>query len=181
MKINKAEFNFLITFIPLIIIWFFSYHYIYKVDEFLNLRTNILTKFSSLLSYQSNFILSIFNFETSTEIHGDIVISKILDYSESHGVWIGEPCNGIKVFGLFSIFIISFKGEFKRKILYILFGIIVLHILNIIRISILNYISAVNPFLLDFNHNVTFQLIIYGTMLLLWYLWITKFSSKKVG
>jgi exosortase family protein XrtF len=181
LKLNKAEFKFLITFIPLITAWFFTYHYIYKIDELLNLDTDLLTKFSELLSYQSNFILSIFNFDTSTEIHGDIVISKILNFTDSHGVWIGEPCNGIKIFGLFSIFIISFKGELKRKILYISFGILVLHLLNILRISILTYISAINPFLLDFNHNVTFQLIIYGAMLCLWYIWITKFSLKKAA
>ena len=180
MKYNKKpEFKFLITFIPLIILWFFSYHYLYRIDEILNFKFNSQTEFSKLLSSQSNFILSIFDFNTSTEIHGYIVVTKILDYPFNQGVWIGEQCNGIKIFGLFSVFIISFSGKWNKKILFIPFGILILHFLNIVIISVLTYISAINPFILDFNHNITFQLITYSTMLGLWYLWILKFSYIK--
>ena len=178
MDLKKPEFRFLISFIPFITFWFFLYHHLHKLDTVFGINYSLLTEFSKLLSFQSNFILSIFNFQTSTEIHGDMVVAKILGYPYSHGVWIGEPCNGIKIFGLFTIFILSFKGDIKRKIIFIPIGIAILHFLNILRIAILTYISATNPFVLDFNHNITFQLFIYGSMLALWYLWITKFSLK---
>lgn len=178
MDFKKPEFKFLIIFIPLITIWFFFYHYLYKIDFLFGINYSLLTGFSKLLSVQSNFILSIFNFQTSTEIRGDMVVAKIIGYNYSHGVWIGEPCNGIKIFGLFTIFIVSFNGDIKRKLIFIPFGVIVLHFLNILRIALLTYISATNPYILDFNHNITFQLIIYIAMLGLWYLWITKFSIK---
>jgi len=152
---------------------------LYKIDDLLNFDSDLLTGFSKILSSQSNFILSIFNFQTSIEIHGDMVVAKIIDYPYSHGVWIGEPCNGIKVFGLFAIFILSFKGDLIKKLIFIPIGILIIHFLNIIRIALLTYISAVNPYILDFNHNITFQLFIYGSMLALWYLWIIKFSKVK--
>ena len=179
MNLKSPEFKFLITFIPLIITWYFTYHYLYKIDDLLNFDSDLLTGFSKILSSQSNFILSIFNFQTSIEIHGDMVVAKIIDYPYSHGVWIGEPCNGIKVFGLFAIFILSFKGDLIKKLIFIPIGILIIHFLNIIRIALLTYISAVNPYILDFNHNITFQLFIYGSMLALWYLWIVKFSKVK--
>ncbi len=179
MNLKSPEFKFLITFIPLIITWYFTYHYLYKIDDLLNFDSDLLTGFSKILSSQSNFILSIFNFQTSIEIHGDMVVAKIIDYPYSHGVWIGEPCNGIKVFGLFAIFILSFKGDLIKKLIFIPIGILIIHFLNIIRIALLTYISAVNPYILDFNHNITFQLFIYGSMLALWYLWIIKFSKVK--
>jgi len=179
LNLKSPEFKFLITFIPLIITWYFTYHYLYKIDDLLNFDSDLLTGFSKILSSQSNFILSIFNFQTSIEIHGDMVVAKIIDYPYSHGVWIGEPCNGIKVFGLFAIFILSFKGDLIKKLIFIPIGILIIHFLNIIRIAILTYISAVNPYILDFNHNITFQLFIYGSMLALWYLWIIKFSKVK--
>jgi len=179
LNLKSPEFKFLITFIPLIITWYFTYHYLYKIDDLLNFDSDLLTGFSKILSSQSNFILSIFNFQTSIEIHGDMVVAKIIDYPYSHGVWIGEPCNGIKVFGLFAIFILSFKGHLIKKLIFIPIGILIIHFLNIIRIAILTYISAVNPYILDFNHNITFQLFIYGSMLALWYLWIIKFSNVK--
>lgn len=179
MNLKIPEFKFLITFIPLIITWYFTYHYLYKIDDLLNFDSDLLTGFSKILSSQSNFILSIFNFQTLIEIHGDMVVAKIIDYPYSHGVWIGEPCNGIKVFGLFAIFILSFKGDLIKKLIFIPIGILIIHFLNIIRIALLTYISAVNPYILDFNHNITFQLLIYGSMLTLWYLWIIKFSKVK--
>ncbi|MFL2589400.1 MAG: exosortase family protein XrtF [Parvicellaceae bacterium] len=179
MNLKSPEFKFLITFIPLIITWYFTYHYLYKIDDLLNFDSELLTGFSKILSSQSNFILSIFNFQTSIEMHGDMVVAKIIDYPYSHGVWIGEPCNGIKVFGLFAIFILSFKGDLIKKLIFIPIGILIIHFLNIIRIALLTYISAVNPYILDFNHNITFQLFIYGSMLALWHLWIIKFSKVK--
>jgi len=179
LNLKSPEFKFLITFIPLIITWYFTYHYLYKIDDLLNFDSDLSTEFSKILSSQSNFILSIFNFKTSSEIHGDMVVSKIIGYQYSHGVWIGEPCNGIKVFGLFAIFILSFKRNIIRKLIFIPIGILIIHFLNIVRIAILTYISAVNPYILDFNHNITFQLLIYGSMLALWYFWIIKFSKVK--
>jgi len=178
LDFKKPELKFLIIFVPFITIWFFFYHYLYKIDFLFGINYSLLTGFSKLLTVQSNFILSIFNFQTSIEVRGDMVVAKIIGYNYSHGVWIGEPCNGIKIFGLFTIFIVSFNGDIKRKIIFILFGVTVLHFLNILRIALLTYISATNPYILDFNHNITFQLIIYIVMLGLWYLWITKFSIK---
>jgi exosortase family protein XrtF len=177
LNLKKPEFNFLFLFIPSILLWFFFYHYLYKIDGFLNLEVDLLTSFSSLLSYQSNTLLSFFKFKTTTEVQGDMVITKILDYPYSHGVWIGEPCNGIKVFGLFTIFIISFKGKVIDKLWFIPIGILILHCINVIRVAILTYISATNPYILDFNHNITFQLIVYVSMLGLWYWWIIQFSK----
>ena len=177
MDLKKPEFNFLLLFTPSILLWFFFYHYLYKIDDFLNLEIDLLTYFSSLLSHQSNTLLSFFKFKTNTEIHGDMVITKILDYPYSHGVWIGEPCNGIKVFGLFTIFIFSFKGKVLNKLWFIPLGILILHCTNVIRVAILTYISATNPYILDFNHNITFQLIVYVSMLGLWYWWIIQFSK----
>ena len=177
MNLKKPEFNFLFLFIPSILSWFFFYNYLYKIDDFLNLEIDLLTSFSSLLSYQSNTLLSFFKFKTATEVNGDMVITKILDYPYSHGVWIGEPCNGIKVFGLFTIFIFSFKGKVLNKLWFIPLGILILHCINVIRVAILTYISATNPYILDFNHNITFQLIVYVSMLGLWYWWIIQFSK----
>ena len=146
----------------------------------MGINYSLLTGFSKLLSAQSNLVLSLFNFETSTEIQGDMVITKILDYPYNHGVWIGEPCNGIKVFGLFSIFVIAFKGRIINKLWFIIIGIFLLHVINVIRVATLTYISAVNPYILDFNHNITFQIIIYGAILCLWYIWINKFSLTVI-
>ena len=175
-KLNPST-RFLALFIPLVVIWFTSYHLIYGIT-FTNEEHVILTSFSFLLAKQANFLLESLGFETNIGIHGDMVVSKILKYKYQHGVWIGEPCNGIKIFGVFSIFILCLGSKWNYKLLFIAIGIFILHLLNVIRVASLTYIAAVNPKILDFNHNITFQIIIYSAMLLLWLFFIKKFTNS---
>ena len=175
-KLNPST-RFLVFFIPLVLIWFISYHLIYNIT-FTSLEHNILTSFSVILAKQANFILELSGMETNIEIHGDMVVSKILKHKYQHGVWIGEPCNGIKIFGVFSIFIICLGSRWIYKLLFIPIGILILHFINVVRVASLTYIAAVNPNILDFNHNITFQIIVYSAMLLLWLFFIKKFTNS---
>lgn len=175
-KLNPSN-KFLILFIPLVVAWFISYHLAYEL-RFSNDETDFLTSFSVILAKQANFLLETWGFETLVEIHGDMVVSKILDYNHQHGVWIGEPCNGVKIFGVFSIFILCLRSKWIYKLLFIPIGIFILHLLNVIRVASLTYIAAVNPKILDFNHNITFQIIIYSSMLLLWLFFIKKLAKN---
>lgn len=177
VKFNNPPLKFIILFIPSILLWFTFYSYLYKINNLLDINIDFLSHFSFILSKQANLILGLFKLTAITEVQGDMVVSKLINYEYSHGVWIGEPCNGIKVFGLFSIFIICFKGKWYNKLWFIPSGILIIHFFNIIRIASLTYISAINPYWLNFNHNITFQLIIYALMSLIWYVWIKKFSE----
>jgi len=100
--------------------------------------------------------------------------------SYGHGVWIGEPCNGLKLFSLFTIFIIAYPGNWKRKLVFIPIGILLIHLINSLRVAILAIIAKDSPETLDFNHNYTFTIIVYSFIFLLWYMWSTKFSKKTV-
>jgi exosortase family protein XrtF len=184
--IKTPYFSFILKFCILLFLWFFFYHFIYKIDELIFSsesadKIDILNNFSVMLAEQANHLLSIFGFKTHIDIHLDMVVAKIIDNNYSHGVWIGEPCNGVKVFGVFAIFIIAFPGRIRHKLWYVPFGIICIHIINILRIALLIFISSVKPSILDFNHNITFQIIVYALILLLWYIWVKKFSRLKIN
>ncbi len=181
VSLKSPAFKFILLFIPSVVLWLTFYTFIYKVDLLIGNNFDSLTFFSKILSHQSNYILNLIGFNAITEVQGNIVVSKILNYNYNHGVWIGEPCNGVKIFGLFSIFILCFKGNLTKKLWFIPFGIIIIHILNVLRIAVLTIISGVNPYWLNFNHNVTFQIIVYGTMFSLWLFWIKKFSEIKAN
>ena len=135
-----------------------------------------MNSISITLAKQSNFILNIFGYDTLLEVQNDIVITKIIGNEFDNGVWIGERCNGVKLFGVFSIFIIAFPGNIKTKIWFIPLGILIIHLANVIRIAILTIISSYNPSILDFNHNVTFQVIVYAIILILWFIWLKKYA-----
>ena len=175
--INQPSNKFISFFILSLVIWFSFYHYLYLIDSVFGDSYDSLLKFSEILAKQSNFLLIILVFDPILEIHGDMVVTQLANFPYSHGVWIGEPCNGVKIFGVFSIFIFCFRGKVFNKIWFIVLGIITLHLLNIIRIASLNYIAAIQPRWLNFNHNITFQILVYGTMGILWLIWIKKFSN----
>ena len=134
---------------------------------------------SMLLGNQANYLLELFGYQPDIDTFDNIVVTKISGTYLNHGVWIGEPCNGLKLFGVFSIFIIAFPGSIKSKLWFIPLGILFLHFFNVLRIGTLTIIAANNPLVLNFNHNITFQIVIYSMIILLWHIWIKQFSGLK--
>lgn len=87
------------------------------------------------------------------------------------GVQIGAPCDGVALFALFAIFILAFPGPFLRKLWFIPAGIALLHLANIGRVVVLARMQATAPEWLEFNHDYTFTVLVYGLVFALWYLW----------
>ena len=87
------------------------------------------------------------------------------------GVQIGAPCDGVALFALFAIFILAFPGSLARKVWFIPAGIALLHLANIGRVVVLTRLQATSPEWLEFNHDYTFTVLIYGLVFALWYLW----------
>lgn len=89
-----------------------------------------------------------------------------------------EGCNVFSVAILFTAFIFAFyKG--KKTLLYILGGLILLHVLNISRIALLNIIYLKYPQYEKIGHDYVFPAIIYGGVIILWLIWIQVFALKK--
>ena len=93
------------------------------------------------------------------------------------GVQIGAPCDGVALFALFAIFILAFPGPFLRKLWFIPAGIALLHLANIGRVVVLARMQATAPEWLEFNHDYTFTVLVYGLVFALWYLWTVRGSS----
>ncbi len=101
---------------------------------------------------------------------------QVLGLDGSTGVWIGVPCNGISLMGLFSVFILAYPGKTTHKILFITSGLILIFIYNCLRICALAYLSKYHPAWLMFNHTYTFTATAYLMVFGLWMLWIKRFS-----
>lgn len=91
-----------------------------------------------------------------------------------------EGCNAVSVMALFAAFIVAFSTTFKRTSLYIVMGIILLHILNVVRIALLGlglfYYKEHGPLL----HDIIFPLFIYGVVFVLWIAWVLKLSVVRI-
>ena len=152
--------------------WLLLYNFIITKhtnwDYYLNLNIGQLTV----------KMLNWFNYKALLEIDSDHVIVS-LPFSNYRGVWIGSNCNGFKLFSIFSIFILAFPANFKSKLWYIPFGILVVHIANVLRVVVLVLINDKSPQYLDFNHDYTFTIFVYSIIFGLWFWWLKKYSSIK--
>lgn len=161
--------RFLALFLGLYTLWMIVYHY--KIHPWGKLDMLVIND-SSLWSL---WLLETLGFDT---FQGTSETIRTIGIQGTHGLWIGDPCNGLTLFALFSLFIIAYPGKWKHKAWYIPLGIALIHTLNIIRITALCIITLKWPASLDFNHTYLFQVLMYGFIFLLWYIWIKKFSPK---
>lgn len=105
---------------------------------------------------------------------------RLIGIDGTGGLWIGDNCNGIALFALFTGFIIAFPGNNKRKVLYIVTGILLIELLNILRVVCLAILDTHSRAWTEINHTYTFTIIIYAFIFFLWMLWVNRISDKKL-
>ncbi|AWA28821.1 exosortase family protein XrtF [Flavobacterium magnum] len=88
-----------------------------------------------------------------------------------------EGCNAVSVMILFAAFIVAFSAKFLRTFIYILAGILLIHVLNVIRVGLISVAMQKYPAYKGLLHDVIFPLFIYGVVFGLWVLWINKYST----
>lgn len=89
-----------------------------------------------------------------------------------------EGCNAVSVMILFVAFIVAFSSAFKRTVLFIIAGLIIIHILNIVRVGLLSAGFYYYPQYKELLHDIVFPLFIYGVVFALWIIWVTKLSGN---
>lgn len=92
-------------------------------------------------------------------------------------VRIVEGCNAISVMILFVAFILAFSKGFTKTFLFIVSGLLIIHILNVLRIALLTIGIMNYPEYTHILHGVIFPLVIYGIVFILWIVWVTKFAT----
>lgn len=88
-----------------------------------------------------------------------------------------EGCNAVSVMILFLAFIFAFYKGFKTFV-YAGLGLIFLHLMNVLRIAGLNILLREMPQYSKIGHDYFFPAIIYGSVVLLWLVWIKFFALK---
>ena len=167
--------KFLLIAFTLYLIWYFVY------ETFIHHpHTNFDRYLSISLVHMTDVLLSVFGYDVELNYAYAEVTIKLSD-SPTNGVWVGPQCNGIELFALFAIYIVAFPGKWITKSWFIPAGILIIQVINTIRIAALTVIERDAPETLDFNHNYTFQIIVYGFVFYLWYLWTSRYSGLKIN
>ena len=174
---NKAVLRFLLLFggIYLVLALFYKLYLVYGVSD--KYYPEILTY---LVAEQSRGLIEVFGYATSSYPH-PFATGIALDIHGETIVRVIEGCNGVSVIILFSAFIFAFGTKAKPAIFFALAGAAIIHVLNVVRIALLTIGIYEYPQYKVFLHDIVFPGIIYGTVFLLWLLWVNRFvkSPKK--
>ncbi len=95
-------------------------------------------------------------------------------------MFISNHCLALDLMYTFSVFIIAFFGPWRKKIWFIILGILIINALNIIRIVGLVLTDIFYPQYLNFNHHLLFTYIVYFFTFILWVIWIRKYAKDDI-
>lgn len=119
--------------------------------------------------------LEILGYTLLPEPHMDI--NRYIGVQGGSLLWIGDPCNGLALFAVYTVFLVAYPGPWKRKLWYIPMGLASIHLFNVARIMILCHVVTIDYELLNFNHDFLFNAVVFAWIFGLWYLWVKRLAG----
>ncbi|GAA4957437.1 archaeosortase/exosortase family protein [Algibacter aquimarinus] len=129
----------------------------------------------------STFVLNnsgMSGFTTNRIEIGDGISSEIY-HNDRLVLFVADVCNGLELMILYIGFIICMPSSFWRKVKYILIGIIIIDLINILRCSGLIYLREYFHAYFDFAHHYLFKAVVYGVTFIMWIKYSRKISLKN--
>ena len=144
---------------------------------FLN-NTNSPDFFTKSVSEQTINLLNLIDYKTTsiTNSTNDFIN---LYVRGKNIAGISEGCNAISIMILFLAFIFSFTKNLKSTLLFALVGLLIIHVMNVVRIVILIVCLFHYPEYSEPLHNYVFPAMIYGVVFILWMIWVNSFQKIK--
>lgn len=90
-----------------------------------------------------------------------------------------EGCNAVSIIILFVAFIVAFSSTFLATFSFAFLGSVLIYVINILRIAVVGIGLYEFPQYKEFLHEILFPALIYGLVLVLWVIWVRKFSKVK--
>ncbi len=132
---------------------------------------------TNLVATQTNSLLNSIGYDAEILPHPNEPSMKVI----INGKFVArviEGCNALSIIILFVSFIVAFAGKLKTTIFYGFAGSIIIYAFNLIRIVILSVGLYHYPDQKYLMHKVIFPMLIYGTVFLLWMVWVNRFSKS---
>ena len=134
--------------------------------------------FTNIVSRQSAAIMEFLGYSIKLQAHG-IQNAVEVFVEDTLLVRVVEGCNSISVIILFISFILSFFVKKRTTFFYILAGSVFIYGMNLIRIVLITIVIYKYPEYASFMHDIVFPLLIYGTVILLWVLWVRVYANLE--
>lgn len=94
---------------------------------------------------------------------------------------IADGCNGLELIVLYVGFILCFPSSIYKKMIFILFGIGIIDLANIVRCGGLVFLKRYYGYdLFQFAHHYGFKITLYGIIFLMWVLFTKNIKFRNV-
>lgn len=103
----------------------------------------------------------------------------LIVHDDEVSLFIADQCNALELFVLYIGFIICMPSSFLRKLKYIIIGVIIIDVVNILRCCGLIYINEYSDQYFEFAHHYLFKIIVYGCTFIMWIIFSRKLSLKN--
>jgi exosortase family protein XrtF len=131
------------------------------------------------VSDQSSWLINLLLTQNTKSILSSVSpVTLILENGKSV-LRIYEGCNGINVMIVFVAFVLSLGGFSKRGSLFILLGIIVIHLANLFRITMLFWVAKNYQSYFYYVHKYVFTAALYVIVLALWWAWVYRIMKAN--
>lgn len=92
-----------------------------------------------------------------------------------------EGCNGVNVMIIFVAFLVAF-GPLNRTLLWFApMGLLIIHLSNLLRISVLFWVSLNKPDFMYFLHKYLFTAVLYVVTFILWAMWVRMHTRARMA
>lgn len=161
----------ILRFIIIYLILLFGYQF--YLNYFDNLAVDPFTKW---VANQSRFLQNSLGYKA--QLVDDVKIHSTWFYvNQQYISRMVEGCNAVSIMILFLAFIFVFyKGA--KTFIFAAIGLVIIHIMNVLRIVWLNIILVKFPQYDHMAHDYFFPAIIYGTIVILWLIWVKFFVLR---
>jgi exosortase/archaeosortase family protein len=96
---------------------------------------------------------------------------RLIGMPATAGVLLVNGCSGISAMGLFVGFVIAYPGRWDYRLMFILFGVFILYLVNIIRITVLVVVQGFWDAGFAIMHDYSTSAVFYLVIFLLWMIW----------
>ncbi|WP_299177158.1 exosortase family protein XrtF [uncultured Chryseobacterium sp.] len=162
----------LLRFIVIYLVLLFGYQFYLNSG-----KENGLDSFSRMIAEQVRYIQNSLGYPT--QLYNEVSKEQVWFYVKNDYVTrMVEGCNAVSVMILFLAFVMAFYKGFKTFV-FALAGLILLYIMNLLRITGLNIVMTDYKEYGKMFHDYIFPAIIYGSVIVLWLIWIKFFALKN--
>lgn len=132
---------------------------------------HVVNPYTTFVAYEAKGVLNLLG-EHATVHHQVLSSSRF-------AVQIYNGCNGLEAILVFVSGVLAFPAAWRRKVVGIVLGLLVIQVVNTIRVVSLFYLGVFRPQWFSAAHVFVWQTLIILVGVVLWLLWVQRYALKS--